>query len=162
RRRWSAWRIYVERFSPWRVESSASSTGRARSKFREPQREWSASRARNAAGGRTRQRTSPRVQSDDDLLDVLVHELGHLEHRDLALSTKHRLQLVVGVDHAAFLRILKVVPLDVRPELLRDLGTRQRIVADDRTERRIRLLRRHERGVGFALRAALLRGLLRA
>src|SRR6185312_7629643 len=108
-------------------------------------------------------RTSPlRVQTSGGLLDVLVDELGHLEHRDLALATEDRLELVVGVDHTTLLRILKPIALDVRPELLRDLGARKWVVSDDCTERRIRLLRRHEGGVGFALRAALLGGLLRA
>src|SRR4051794_39354754 len=49
------------------------------------------------------------------LLEVLVHELRHLEHRDAALAAEDRLHLLVGDDHAAFLRILQVVPLDVRP-----------------------------------------------
>src|SRR5690606_15913899 len=31
------------------------------------------------------------------LLQVLGDELGHIEHRDLALSTEHGLELVVGV-----------------------------------------------------------------
>src|SRR5512132_995394 len=96
------------------------------------------------------------------LLDVLVDELGHLEHRHLALATKHWAELVVGVDHATFLLILEAVSLDVAPELLRDLGAGYRIAADHRREHRIWLLRRHERRIRYALRAALLGGLLRA
>ena len=54
----------------------------------------------------------------------------------------------------------QAVPLDVLPELLRDLGAGERTVADDRGERRVRLHRLHERGVRRALllRGSLLRG----
>src|SRR6185437_7608092 len=95
------------------------------------------------------------------LLDVLVDELGHLEHRNLALAAEDRLELVIGVDHPTLLRVLQVVALDVRPELFRDLRARHRIVADDRGELRIRLHWPHERGVWRALRATALAGLLR-
>src|SRR6185437_11242976 len=109
----------------------------------------------NAAGGRA-MRTSPlRVQTSGGLLDVLVDELGHLEHRDLALATEYRLELVVGVDHATLLRVLEAVPLDVAPELLRDLGAGHHAAADYRTERRIRLHWLHERRVRRTLGAFL-------
>src|SRR5262249_55730629 len=104
-------------------------------------------------------------------LDVLVDQFGHLEHRDLALSAEHGLELVVGVDHTALFRILEPVLLDVGPELLRDLGARNRLVADDRPEWTGPLLPRPERRVRRSLlglfgrsllRRALLRSLLRA
>src|ERR1043166_7277686 len=90
------------------------------------------------------------------LLQVLVDELRHLEHRDAALATEDRLELLVGDDHAALLRILEAVPLDVRPELLGDFRARHTVVADDGAERSTRLHRLHERGIRFTLRAALL------
>src|SRR4051812_37404199 len=98
------------------------------------------------------------------LLEVLVDELRHLEHRDATLAAEYRLELVVSDDHAALLRILKVVPLDVAPELLGDFRARHAVVANDCAERRGRLHRLHERRVRRALllRAALLRGLLGA
>ena len=46
--------------------------------------------------------------------EVFVDESRHLEHRDLA-ATKDRTEVLVGVDHAAVLRILKAFTLDVAP-----------------------------------------------
>src|SRR5579864_4987841 len=106
-------------------------------------------------------RTSPlRVQTSGGLLDVLVDELGHLEHGDLALAAEHRLELVVGFDHATLFRVLEAVLLDVPPELLRDLGARHHAATNHRRECRIWLHRLHECRVRRALRA--LRALLRA
>ena len=65
---------------------------------------------------------------------MLVDEARHLEHRDLALSTENRTEILVGVDHAAVLAVLETSPLDVMPELLRDFGARERARADDVTE----------------------------
>src|SRR5688500_16212513 len=96
----------------------------------------------------------------DLLLHVLADELRHLEHRDLALAIEYRAKLVVRVDHAALLRILKSVPLDVLPQLLRDFGAWNRRAADDGRKGGVELHRPHERRVGFALRATTLRGLL--
>src|SRR4051812_32405653 len=48
-------------------------------------------------------------QCTELLLEVLVDELRHLEHRDLALATEDGLELVVGVDHAALLGVLETV-----------------------------------------------------
>ena len=45
---------------------------------------------------------------------VFVDESGHLEHGDLA-ATKDRAEVLVGVDHAAVLRILKTLTLNVAP-----------------------------------------------
>src|SRR4029078_8229875 len=59
------------------------------------------------------------------------------------------------------LLVLQLVLLDVGPELLRDLGARNRLRADDLGERRARVHRLHERGVWLP-RALLLRGLLRS
>src|SRR5688572_4807269 len=108
----------------------------------------------------TRPRLAARARRSESrrLLDVLVDELRHLEHRDLALAAEDRLQVVVGVDHAALLLVLEPLPLDVLPELLRDLRAGHLAAADDRGERGIGLHRPHERGVRRALRAGLLRG----
>src|SRR5947209_2351946 len=54
------------------------------------------------------------------LLEVLVDELRHLEHRDLALAAEDGLEVLVGVDLAAVLGVLETLPLDVRPQLLGD------------------------------------------
>src|SRR5262245_40626846 len=88
-------------------------------------------------------------------------QLGHLEHRYLSLAAEHRLQLVVGVDHAPVLLVLKAVTLDVAPDLLGHLGTRHRARADHRRERAARRHRLHEGGIWLALLARLLRFLLR-
>src|SRR5262249_55916005 len=119
-----------------------------------------------SGGGETKRgrvsRRGPRVWNETRLLDVLVDQFGHLEHRDLALAAEHGLELVVCVDHATLFRILKPVLLDVAPELLRDLGARHRASTDDGSERRIRLLRRHERRIRRSLLRLLGRSLLRA
>src|SRR6516164_9873186 len=93
---------------------------------------------------------------------VLVDQLGHLEHRDLLLAAEDGLQLVVGVDHPPLLGVLEIVLADVGPELLDHLGAGNRLVADDLRQflGRVQLL--HEGGVWLALRSRrLLRRLLR-
>src|SRR5688572_3541520 len=96
------------------------------------------------------------------LLEVLVHELGHVEHRDLGLAAEHRLQLLVGVDHAAVVLVLQIVLLDVVPELLRHLGARDRGGANHWCKRCRRGHGLHEGRVWRALRllrwGLLLRG----
>jgi len=59
-----------------------------------------------------------------DLADVSGDELGHLEHTDLTLAVKYRLERIVRVDHRSFLFILTTVFLDVVPQFFRELGTR--------------------------------------
>ena len=54
-------------------------------------------------------------------------ELRHLEHADLALAIKYRPKVIVGIDLGSFRFVLKTVLLDVVPELLGELGTRQRL-----------------------------------
>src|SRR5687768_11577824 len=88
---------------------------------------------------------------------MLVDELRHLEHRDLALAAEDRLEVVVGVDHATLLGILQALPLDVLPELLGHFGARHGAAADDGRKLRAGLHRLHERGIGLPLGAALLR-----
>src|SRR5262245_16983866 len=61
-----------------------------------------------------------------ELLEVLVDQLGHLEHRYRALAAEHGLELVVGIDVATVLLVLQAVALDVGPDLLGDLGARHR------------------------------------
>src|SRR5436190_7617218 len=94
------------------------------------------------------------------LLHVLVDELRHLEHRDLALAAEDRAELVVRVDHAALLLVLQAVPLDVLPQLLGHFRSRNRAVSDDCAKRSVDLHGPHEGGIGFALRATTLRRLL--
>src|SRR5438067_2195984 len=90
-------------------------------------------RCEERCDGRCRERCSegaPRIESAPStyarearvLLDVLVDELRHLEHRYLLLAAENPSELLIGVDVATDFRILQAVPLDVLPELLRDLG----------------------------------------
>ena len=65
------------------------------------------------------------------LLQVLVDETRHLEHRDL-LRSENRAKVIVCVDHAAILGILEALPLDVSPKLLGDFGAGHRATSDDR------------------------------
>ena len=60
------------------------------------------------------------------LLQVIRDELGHLEHRHLALAAEDGAELFVRVDQAPVDGILKFVLLDVVPDLLGDFGARQR------------------------------------
>src|SRR4029079_10112597 len=89
----------------------------------------------------------------------VVDQLRHLEHRDAALATEHRAQLVVGVDLPTVLLVLEAVLLDVVPDPRRDLGARHRAGPDDGAELRARLQGLHDRGVRGP--AAALRGALR-
>src|SRR5450759_1223029 len=83
---------------------------------------------------------------------MIVDEAGHLEHRDLA-AAEDRTEVLIGVDHAAVLCILKTFPLDVLPELLRHFGARHRRAAHYVREIAARLHRLHECCVGHALLA---------
>src|SRR2546425_2836419 len=91
------------------------------------------------------------------LLDVLAHQLGHLEHVDLRLAAELRLQRVVGFDHPFVLLVLQLVLLDVRPQLLGQLGARERLRADDLRQRGIRRDGLHEGRIGFPLARRFLR-----
>src|SRR6266496_5157387 len=84
--------------------------------------------------------------------EVFVDQSGHLEHRDLA-AAEDRTEVLVGVDHAAVLRILKTLTLDVAPEFLGDLGAWHRRAADVVGELATGLHRFHERRVRRALLA---------
>jgi hypothetical protein len=57
------------------------------------------------------------------LLQVFLHQLGHLEHRDLGLA-ENFLQLRISIDQAPIDGVLQLVLLDVVPKLLGDFGTR--------------------------------------
>jgi hypothetical protein len=59
------------------------------------------------------------------LSDVLVDELGQLEHGRLRLAAKEGLELVVRVDVAPVLRVLQLVRSNVLPDLFGDLGAGQ-------------------------------------
>jgi len=41
-----------------------------------------------------------------NLRQMIIDQLGHLEHRDLFLATENRLQLVVGIDIAPVFAVL--------------------------------------------------------
>src|SRR4029079_2012242 len=91
-------------------------------------------------------------------LQVLVHKLGHLEHVDGGLAAEDRLQRGVRLDHPLVLLILQLVLLDVRPELLRHFGPRDRLAAAALRQRRARRHRLHE--CRIRLSCGLLRRLL--
>jgi hypothetical protein len=78
--------------------------------------------------------------------DVLVH----LEHGDLLLAVEDRLQHFVSVDLGPLFLVLKIVLLDVDPQLGNDLGAGKRLGADNRGQFIIRLDGLEEGGVGFA------------
>ena len=77
-------------------------------------------------------------------------ELRHLEHADRLLAVEDRLQLVVGIDLGSHLLVLETILLDVVPELLGEIGTREGFRTDNRREGVIRLNRLEEGSVGFA------------
>src|SRR4028119_151468 len=56
--------------------------------------------------------------------------LVHLEHADRFLA-EDLLQLVVGIDLPPILGVLKIVLLDIGPDLADDLATREVVLADD-------------------------------
>src|SRR5687768_17562118 len=93
------------------------------------------------------------------LAEVLVHQAGHLEHRDL-VALEDGTEVLVGVDHAAVLLVLQTLPLDVRPELLGDFRAGHRAAADHFGELVAGIHRLHERRIRLALRG-LLGGLAR-
>src|SRR5688572_8412627 len=65
-----------------------------------------------------------------ELFEVLADQLRHLEHVDRRLTAEDALQGRIGLDHALVLDVLQLVLLDVGPQLLRDLGPRDRLGAD--------------------------------
>jgi hypothetical protein len=56
------------------------------------------------------------------LLQMLTHQLRHLEHVDCGLASENRFQGAVGLDHPLVLGVLQLVLLDVCPQPLGDLG----------------------------------------
>jgi hypothetical protein len=82
-------------------------------------------------------------------------KLRHLEHADLALAVKYRLEIVIRVDLRSLFLVLKPVLLDVVPKLLGQLRAREWLGADNRRELFIRLHRPHEGGVRLTLGRSL-------
>ena len=64
---------------------------------------------------------------------MLIDQFRHFEHAYLLLAIKDGFELDVRVDHALVLRVLQVILLDISPDLLGNLGPRERFVADDGT-----------------------------
>src|ERR1039458_2217724 len=79
---------------------------------------------------RTLKHSSESQEILGQLFQVLVHRLGHLKHVQF-LAAEDRLQLVVGQDFPFVLWVLKIVLLDVRPNLFCDFTSRQRFCADN-------------------------------
>src|SRR6266446_3483430 len=86
----------------------------------------------------------------DLLLQVPGDELRHLEHRNGLLAVEDGLERVVGIDLGLFLGVLKLVFLDVNPELLGEFRARERIGTNDGSELLVRLDGLHECCVRFA------------
>ena len=61
---------------------------------------------------------------------MLIDRLGHLKHVQL-FAAENGLQLVISEDLALVRWILKLILLDVRPNLFRDLTARKRFHADN-------------------------------
>ncbi len=89
---------------------------------------------------------------------MLIDVLGHLEHRDLSLAAKHRSQFVIGIDISPVFAVLKIMTLDVGPDLLGNLGSRHGVAADNRRECGTGHHRFHECRVRLALDSGLLLG----
>src|SRR5687768_10591501 len=87
------------------------------------------------------------------VLEVIVDELRHLEHRDLSSAAEDSAQPVVGVDHPTVLLILETILPDVVPNPFCHLGARHRPCADDGSEVIGRLHGPHERRIRRALGA---------
>jgi hypothetical protein len=61
---------------------------------------------------------------------VTVHYFGEFEHRNLCFSEK-RFQLVVSIDHSTVLFVLKIILLNVFPDLFNDLCSWHGLVTDN-------------------------------
>lgn len=66
-----------------------------------------------------------------NLGEMLRDELRHFKHAHLTLAPENLLERCVSIDVALILRILKVVLLDIYPELLNYLRARHRALADN-------------------------------
>jgi len=87
--------------------------------------------------------------------DVPGDQFGHLEHTDLALAVKYRLELIVSIDLSSLFLVLKAMLLYVIPKFFGHFRTRQRFGAHDRSQFIVRLDRSHEGGVWFTFRRSL-------
>ena len=66
------------------------------------------------------------------LRQMIVDQLGHLEHGDLLLAAEDAFEFVVSIDITTVFAVLKIMALDVGPDLLGHLGTRHGIASDHR------------------------------
>src|SRR5919107_1075172 len=67
------------------------------------------------ANERAPQRGRPQVCCLRELAEILICDLGQVEHGDLTSVVKQRTELLVGVDGPAILGVLQSVPLDICP-----------------------------------------------
>src|SRR6185503_2509406 len=84
--------------------------------------------------------------------EVLGDELSHLKHRDGLLAVEHLLEILIGVDVALVLLILKAFLLDVYPELLDDLRAGHRALDNDRSQIGANSHRLHELIIFFFMK----------
>src|SRR5207302_9247273 len=66
--------------------------------------------------------------------DMSGDELGHLEHTNLTLAVKYRLECIVRVAHRSFLSILSTACLDAVPQSFREPGALHWTRANDARE----------------------------
>jgi len=106
---------------------------------------WPASNKKGAPAG------APSMMHGGAVLaEILVGDLGQIEHGHLASPAEEWTKLLVRIDGPAVLGVLQTVPLDVRPELTDDLSPRHGAVTDHGSQFGAGLQRLHERGIGCA------------
>jgi len=86
-----------------------------------------------------------------ELAEILICDLGQVEHGDLTPIVEQRTELLVGVDRPPILGVLQPIPFDIRPEFADDLRPGHWAVADDGGELCAGLQRSHECGIRGAL-----------
>lgn len=79
-----------------------------------------------------------------ELRQVLRDQLGHLEHGYGGLAAKDLFELVIGVNVALVLLVLKTVLLYIFPDLLCNLGAGHRTLSNDGGEVDVNIEGLHE------------------
>ena len=87
-----------------------------------------------------------------DLANVSRDKFCHLEHINLTLAVENRLERSVRIDLSSFFLVLKIVLLDVAPQLLREFRSGKGIRADNSGQLIVGLNWFHEGGIWLAFR----------
>ena len=80
---------------------------------------------------------------------MIEDEFGHLEHADAVFTAEDLPQLFVGLNEGFVFWVLKIVIVDVIPELLCDFCVGERLVVDDFVKLLVRLDWFQESGAWF-------------